>query len=96
MDTVDIPGYGASVDAVVSLARFVEREWGAYGRRMSVIGRSDGAAFAECVCVGDGARWWVAVDRYGVNLCSADTFAGVRDLLEAAEAGQRDRMAVAS
>ena len=81
---IEIPGYGATIDAVIALGRFLEREWGAYGRRMSVVGLSDGAAIGECVHMGDGSRWWVACDRDGSRLVHGDSFQSVYDQLAGA------------
>lgn len=81
----NLPGMGASPDAVVSLAAYVSREWGDYGYRMNVLGLADGSAIAECRH-SDGSRWWSACDRYGAQFVDADTFTECRDKLQRAVA----------
>lgn len=72
-DEPDLPGYGASPDAVSALSSYLVREWGE-SRRMSVVGRSDGSAMARC-SASDGSRWWIAADRWGNVIGDADSFA---------------------
>lgn len=63
----------ASLDAIASAARYVEREWGEYG--YSVVEVSGGPTFKSAIlqiCHSDGSRFFVGSDRYG-NCAYAET-----------------------
>ena len=75
---------GMTIDAVHTLASYLEREWGStrFIRKIET-GPSLGSALAECGA-GDGSVWWIATDAFGSVKVYDDTRDGAAAKLMAA------------